>query len=242
MLWRGMKHRALLGYVYRISANTLLFRSCSFHYSNSSVLIETGKRGLMLSSQSLVSKKIRNGDVDEITERNAILMNITIGILLAVGFMVYYILWRFRVYRFERTLQAIDEPLDWEDFVHKLLSKDLVKKLNYQPHFCIVDVYLKLSQEEIEEKRRQDTHFVIHRLPEHVLKPDARFWFGGSVDELKSSVENALLDCGLTENVELYVDSFPDKVEIVYMIGILLFCLVFIATTFKRRGVRKKWS
>lgn len=44
-----------------------------------------------------------------------------------------------------------------------------------------------------------------------MLRPDLRVWFGGTAEELKTSLEDILLDAGIAEDLELHIDAFPDK-------------------------------
>lgn len=54
------------------------------------------------------------------------MMSRFIFVLVACGFFLYYGLWYFRKRRFQATMNAIEEPIDWEEFVSRFLLKDTV--------------------------------------------------------------------------------------------------------------------
>uniref|UniRef100_A0A0N5AUX8 DUF4359 domain-containing protein n=1 Tax=Syphacia muris TaxID=451379 RepID=A0A0N5AUX8_9BILA len=152
---------------------------------------------------------------------------------------MYYALWYFKKRHFEKTVENLPPPIDWEDFASRFIAKNLVKQLNFRPDFFVVDVYLQLTKGEIEKKLKEDRRISIIPLAEYALKPDLRFYFGGSEEELKNDVENALLDAGLTGDIELHVDKFPDKIELMYMITTTIFFAFFVFAILKKGKTRR---
>lgn len=235
VILRSLRCRLLWNTVRQIAISSVIDRtSClKLEYCTTAICPKCGGCTVIASRSLASGSSWPDEEQKRINLRDARIMQGIVLILILVGCVAYYVLWHFNKRQFAMSKADLPDPLDWEEFVTDFLTKEKVQSVNFFCDFNVADVFLKSRDGEAEGKERQKPWF----FERNAQKPDLRFWFGGSEEELKEAVENALLDSGSTEDVEMRSFSYPSKLDIGGIVVAVLFTLTFLTSSLKRRGI-----
>uniref|UniRef100_A0AC34RA98 Uncharacterized protein n=1 Tax=Panagrolaimus sp. JU765 TaxID=591449 RepID=A0AC34RA98_9BILA len=151
------------------------------------------------------------------------------------------LLWRRRSQY--RSLNKEIPPMEFDDFVREYFATGTIKSLVFHPHFYVCDAYLETRnhpttstaghqnwQDKVQDMGKNISQNSVFG-PNRVIKPQARFIFKGSAEDLEKKILEVQSKLAEPSEIQFEVNRFPSYSELGFIACSVLFgaCCVALA-------------